>query len=87
MTNPLADLFILYYAPQRASLDEPSWMYSFQWKNPILPAPLTVFRHPYDSKTRSETIEVDMYQDERLVGTDFALGILTNVASGAAGLG
>lgn len=87
MSNPLADMAILYYAPPRPSVDDPSWMYSFQWRNSILPAPYTVFRHPYDSQTREELIEVDMYQDERIVGTDYALGLLTNVASGAAGLG
>lgn len=87
MTNPLADMLILYYAPPSPSLDDPSWMYSFQWTNPALPAPYTVFRHPYNSQQRVETIEVDMYQDERIVGADYALGLLTNVASGAAGLG
>jgi hypothetical protein len=85
-TNALADSLILYYAPPRPSLDDPSWMYQFRWQNPTLPAPMTVFRHPYDSKARSETIEVDLYQDERIVGADYGLRLITNAASGAAGL-
>jgi hypothetical protein len=87
LTNPLADMMIPYYAPSRPSLDDPSWMYSFRWTNPVLPAPRTVFRHPYDSRRRVETIEVDMYQDERVVGAPLAAIILTNVASGTAGIG
>lgn len=86
LTNAVADLAILYYAPPRPSLDDPSWMYSFRWQNPMLPAPMTVFRHPYDSQSRTETIEVDLYQDERIVGADYAYSLLTSAASGAAGL-
>lgn len=84
--NSIADSLILYYAPPRPSVDDPSWMYSFRWTNPALPAPLTVFRHPYDGHTRSELIEVDMYQDERIVGSDYGLRLITDAASGAAGL-
>ena len=86
LTNPLADQMIAYYAPPSPSLDDPSWMYSFRWTNPVLPSPMTVFRHPYDTKRRIETIEVDYYQDERITGADYAVSLLTNVASGAAGL-
>jgi hypothetical protein len=87
MTNALADWMIAYYAPTRPSIDDPSWMYSFRWSAPELPAPLTVFRHPYDSIHHTEIIEAGYYQDERITGAPFALGLLTNVASGAAGLG
>jgi hypothetical protein len=85
-SNAVQDMFIAYYAPLAPSINDPSWMYTFRWTNPALPAPLTVFRHPYDSKTRSEKIEVDFYQDERITGSDYASILLTNVASGAAGL-
>lgn len=85
-SNALTDAFILYYAPPAPSINDPSWMYSFRWQNPALPTPLTVFRHPYDSKTRSEKIEVDMYQDERITGADYASFLLTSAASGTAGL-
>lgn len=85
--NPLSDMMIAYFAPSAPSIDDPSWMYSFRWTNPVLPAPMTVFRHPYDSRRRIDTIEVDYYQDERIVGADYAVGLLTNVASGALGIG
>jgi len=87
MTNPLADMMITYYAPPRPSLDDPSWLYSFRWLSPELGSPLTVFRHPFDSVHHTELIEAGYYQDERIVGAPFAAGLLTNVASGAAGLG
>jgi hypothetical protein len=87
LQNPLSDSMILYYAPPAASRDDPSWMYSFRWQNPTLPAPLTIFRHPYDTRSQVETIEAGYYQDERITGVDYAVSLLTNVASGAAGLG
>lgn len=87
LQNPIADSLILYYAPPSASRDDPSWMYSFRWQNPALPAPMTVFRHPYDTRNQTETIEAGYYQDERITGSDYAVSLLTNVASGAAGLG
>lgn len=87
LQNPMEDQVIAYFAPLAATRDDPSWMYSFRWQNPQLPAPLTVFRHPYDSKKRIETIEIDLYQDEKIVGNDYAYRLITNVASGATGLG
>lgn len=87
LSSPVADLMIAYYAPPRPSLDDPSWMYSFRWQNPALPAPLTVFRHPYDSRHQVETIEAGYYQDERITGSSFAAGLITSAASGTAGIG
>jgi hypothetical protein len=87
LSNPMEDQLIAYYAPLSPSRDDPSWFYTFRWQDPRLPAPLTVFRHPYDTKKRMETIEIDLYQDEKLVGPDYALRLITTAASGAAGLG
>ena len=56
-------------------------------QNPQLPAPLTVFRHPYDSRKQIETIEAGYYQDEIVVGADYGARLITTAASGAAGLG
>lgn len=86
LTNPMANDLFVYFAPPSPSRDDPSWMYSFRWNNPTLPAPMTVFRHPYDSRKQVDTIEAGYYQDERIVGTDYAVKLLTNAASGAAGL-
>ena len=71
LTSPIHDKVFLYYAPQGASRDEPSWMYSFRWQTPGLPAPLVVERHPYDTRRKVETIEAGYYQDERIVGAAF----------------
>ena len=83
--NPMADEVIVYYAPPAPSRDDPSWMYSFRWQGNGLPAPLTVFRHPYDSRKQVDTIEAGYYQDERVVGADLAIRMNTTVNSGAAG--
>jgi hypothetical protein len=87
LVNPLADEIIVYFAPDAPSRDDPSWMYSFRWNNPALPAPMSVFRHPYDSRRQVDTIEAGYYQDERIVGTDYAVRMNTVIASGALGLG
>lgn len=84
--NPMQDDLFLYFAPNAPSRDDPSWMYAWRWNNPALPAPMNVMRHPYDSRRQVDTIEAGYYQDERVVGADYAVRLLTAVASGAAGL-
>lgn len=75
-----ADSVLVYHAPSGPSREVPSFMYSFRWTAPGLPAPLSVERHPYDSKRKIESIEAGYYQDEKI--TSAALGaLLTGVGS------
>ena len=67
------DSVLLYYAPQRPSLDRPSFMYSFRWRRPMLPD-MSIEVHPYDQKIKAEEIEAGYYQDEKI--TAAALGYL-----------
>jgi hypothetical protein len=69
-----ADAVLVYHAPSAPSREVPSFMYSFRWTAPGLPAPLAVERHPYDSKRHCEAIEAGYYQDEKI--TSSALGAL-----------
>jgi hypothetical protein len=69
-----ADAVLAYYTPSGPSREVPSFMYSFRWNNPALPAPLAVERHPYDTKQKVESIEAGYYQDEKI--TSSALGAL-----------
>lgn len=69
-----ADAVLVYYAPTQPSREVPSFMYTFRWLAPGLPAPLAVERHPYDSKRKVESIEAGFYQDEKI--TSSALGAL-----------
>lgn len=87
LVNCMENQVIAYFAPLQVSRDDPSWFYTFRWQNPMLPTPLVVERHPYDSRKKMETIEAGYYQDEKVVGTDYAARLITNAASGAAGLG
>lgn len=87
LANPVENSVFAYFAPPNVSRDDPSWFYTFRWQNSALPAPLVVERHPYDSRKKMETIEAGYYQDEKVVGTDYGVRLLVNVASGAAGLG
>jgi hypothetical protein len=69
-----SDAVLAYYCPSAPSRFVPSFAYTFRWQNPALPAPLSVERHPYDSKRKSQTLEVGFYQDEKI--TSSALGAL-----------
>lgn len=61
---------LLYYAPMNPSVDVPSFMYSYRVAAPGIPN-MQVERHPYNSKTKSDDVEVGYYQDELIVGSRF----------------
>lgn len=86
LSNVIDTSVIAYYAPSAPSRDDPSWMYSFRWQAPGLPTPMVVERHPYDTKKKVDTIEAGYYQDEKIVGSDYAVKMTVTVASGALGL-
>jgi len=73
------DNVLAYYAPAAASRDEPSFMYSFRWATGGLPN-MQAERHPFDSKTKSEEVEVGYYQDEKITGDEYSF-LLTAVNS------
>lgn len=64
------DACLVYYAPTRPTIDRPSLGYSIRWNAPGLPN-MKVERHPYNSRTKSEEIEVGYYQDEKLTATEY----------------
>lgn len=64
------DKVLLYYAPPTPSMELPSFMYSFRWSAPGI-ANMTVERHPFDQKTKSEEIEMGYYQDELVTAARF----------------
>lgn len=68
ITKSLANVFpaesvLVYYAPARASIDVPSFMYTYRVVGNGIPN-MQVERHPYDGKRKSDEIEVGYYQDE-----------------------
>ena len=65
------DNVLLYHAPQSASFDDPSFGYSIRWQGAGLPN-MQVERHPYNSRTKSEDVEVGYYQDEKITGASYA---------------
>lgn len=65
------DNVLVYYAPSAPSFDHPSFAYSFRWAAPGLPN-MQVERHPFDTKTKSEDIEIGYYQDEKITGSTYA---------------
>ena len=64
---------LLYYAPSAPSIDRPSFMYSYRVSGGGVPN-MQVERHPYDTKTKTDDIEVGYYQDELV--TSKPLGFL-----------
>ena len=65
------DNVLAYYAPSAPSRDMPSFMYSFRWSAGGLPN-MQAERHPFDSKTKSEEVEVGYYQDEKITGDEYS---------------
>jgi hypothetical protein len=65
------DNVLVYYAPDNPNTQRPSFMYSFRWNRPGLPN-MQVERHPYNSRTKSEDLEVGYYQDEKVTGSEYA---------------
>lgn len=73
------DNVLVYYAPIAPSIEEPSFMYSFRWQKPALPN-MAIEVHPYDTKKKSEEIEIGYYQDEVITGSTLGF-LLTHVTS------
>jgi len=73
------DEVLCYYAPSRPSIELPSFGYSFRWTGNGLPN-MTVERHPYNSITKTDEVEVGYYQDEKVTSTALA-ALLVNVTS------
>jgi hypothetical protein len=75
LASPFHDKVLVYYAPPNPSREVPSFMYSFRWAAGGLPN-MSVERHPFDSKRKTETVEVGYYQDEKITGSDYGALIL-----------
>ena len=73
------DNVLVYYAPPSPSMEQPSLGYNFRWAAGGLPN-MQVERHPYNSLTKSERIEVGYYQDEKITGASYGF-LLTAVNS------
>jgi len=65
------DHVLLYYSPSAPTMEEPAFMYSFRWSGAGLPS-MTVERHPFDPKIKTEEIEVGYYQDEVITGSEYS---------------
>jgi len=66
-----SDDVLIYYAPMSPMMNVPSFGYSFRWAAPGL-ANMTAERHPYDTRKKSEEVELGYYQDERITGNQYA---------------
>lgn len=73
------DDVLVYYSAERPSMDRPSFGYSFRWQAAGLQN-MTVERHPFDSKTKSEEVEGGYYQDEVVTGAEYGF-LMTSVNS------
>ena len=79
LVNIWGDNVLALYSPNAPSRDAPSYMYSFRWASGGLPN-MQAERHPFDSRTKSEEVEVGYYQDEKITGQEYSF-LLTAVNS------
>jgi hypothetical protein len=69
------DNALLCYTPDSPSRDLPSFMYSYRWAVGGLPN-MQAERHAFDTKTKTEEVEVGYYQDEKITGSEYAYLLL-----------
>lgn len=73
------DNVLVYYAPHSPQIDAPSFGYSFRWAPAGMPS-MQAERHPFDTKTKAEEVEIGYYQDEKITGAAYGF-LLTAVNS------
>lgn len=73
------DKVLTFYAPMAASIDEPSFAYTFRWNRPGL-GNMSVKRLPYDEHREVSYLQATYYQDEKITGQSLG-GLLTAVTS------
>lgn len=64
-----------YYAPSAPSRDMPSFMYGFRWVAAGLPN-MQAERHAFNTKTKTEEVEVGYYTVEKVTGAEYAFTLL-----------
>lgn len=52
-----------------------TWMNAFRWTNPRFGIPMAVKRFPYDEKRKKFVMEIEYYQDEKIISPDLAFRI------------
>ncbi|MGH7411756.1 MAG: hypothetical protein ACREJ6_11950 [Candidatus Methylomirabilis sp.] len=65
---------LVYYAPDRASLQSPSYAYTFRWNVPGIPS-LAVEDLGYDRQRKADMLDVSLYQDEKITGKNFGVWV------------
>jgi len=73
------DHVLVYYRPDSPTIERPSFGYNIRWAAAGLPN-MQAERHPYNSRTHSEEVEVGYYQDEVITGSTYGF-LLTAVNS------
>lgn len=79
LSSVWGDNVLIHYTTDAPSTEEPSFMYSMRWSAPGLPN-MQAERHAYDTKTKSEEVEIGYYQDEKITGAEYGF-LLTAVNS------
>jgi len=65
-----SDSVLVAYVAEAPNIERPSFAYGFRWTGGGLPS-MTVERHAYNTRTKSEEIEAGYYQDEVITGSDY----------------
>ncbi len=70
------DHVLVYYAPQKARKDKPSFMYSYRW-NEVMNMQAFIYQLP---RSKAEEVEVGYYQDEKITASTLGF-LVTNCTS------
>lgn len=70
LTTIWSDYVLVAYVNPSADLERPSFGYMPRWSAPGI-SNMTVERHPYDARKKSEEVEIGYYQDELITGASY----------------
>ena len=73
------DNVLVYYAPMQPTKEAPSFGYSFRWVQSGIPQ-MQAEVHPYDTRRKSDEVELGYYQNEKITAKQFGF-LITAVTS------
>jgi len=80
LTQIWGDNVLVSYVPPSPSIYVPSFLYTFRWTVAGVPN-MQVERHGFDTKKKSEEIEVGYYQDEKITGREYGFLLVAVTSS------
>jgi len=67
--------FWFAYIENLSGMMTDTWLNAFRWTSPLFGTPMAVQRYPFDAKRKCYGLEINYYQDEKVVSNDLAIRV------------